>query len=78
MAWAHHFSDEDREEKSEEKRQFPFPNKKQRTNLPPEYSKVISEFINSVRLDLIGSKRKSRHSKKHFQALQKDKCSAKL
>ena len=54
MAWAHHFKDEEREESSEEKRKFPFPNKKQRTNVPQEYPKEISEFINSVRSDLIG------------------------
>ena len=62
MAWTHHFRDEEKEDSSEVKKKFPFTDKKQKTNLPPEYPKEISEFINSVRSDLIGSKRKSKFS----------------
>ena len=62
MAWAHHFRDEDKEESSGEEKKFPFPGKKQKTNLPPEYPKEISEFINSVRSDIIGSVKKSKYS----------------
>ena len=49
MAWAHHFKDEEKEETSGEQKRFSFPNKKQKTNLPPEYPKEISDLINSVK-----------------------------
>ena len=38
---------------------FPFPDKKQKTNPPNEYPREISEFISSIRSELIGSKKKS-------------------
>ena len=52
---------------------FPFPDKKQKTNLPSEYPKEINEFISSVRSDLIGSEKKDIYSnltKDEWEALE--------
>ena len=65
MAWNHHFNDPEEEpsqEQTEEKTKFPFPDNKNKTNLPNEYPKEISEFISSVRSDLIGAENKNKFS----------------
>ena len=61
MAWRHHFKDFDDQEETEEKNKFSFPQKNKKTNMPKEYPREISEFINSVRLDLIGSEKRTKH-----------------
>ena len=71
MAWRHHFKDYNSETTSDDTLKYPFPNKKQKTNHPSEYPKEISEFISSVRSDLIGSEKKhvySNLSKEEWEA----------
>ena len=66
MAWKHYFKDFEPLAPIEEKDVFPFPDQKKKTNVPKDYPKEISNFISSVRSELIGAEKK-----KSFLTLQK-------
>ena len=50
-----HDSEEGENNYTENTNSCPFKEKKEKTNLPKEYPKEITDFVNSVRSDLIGS-----------------------
>ena len=77
MAWKNHFHDayeDDETVQTEDNLKCPFKDKKERTNLPKEYPKEITDFINAVRSDLIGSagnnRKYSNLTKDEWEALE--------
>ena len=76
MAWRYHFHDPNEEDDNveiEDNFQCPFKDKNEKTNLPKDYPREISDFVNSVRSDLTGSaetnKNYSNLTKEEWEAL---------